>query len=186
MEKVKGYSHVYRRDLGMALIVKNLKQLDNSYTKVGFPSEASPAKGKPEVKPPVTTMSEMSTIAFYNEYGTKTIPARPFLSLAYYRHVKGLKDLRDKLYAKVISGQITVRESLAIMGEWFAAKVKRTIDDVTTPPNAPSTIKKKNAALLRRTSKKKLDANPLIGTTSHPLIHTAQMRNSVTHVEVVK
>lgn len=186
MEKVKGYNHVYYNDRGMALIVKNLKVLDKSYTKVGFPSEAIPAKGKSTIKEPLKTMPEVATIAFFNEYGTKTIPARPFMSLAYYRHLKGLKDLRDKVYKKVINGEMSVVNALAIMGEWFSNKIKRTIDDVTTPPNAPSTIRQKNAALLRRTSQKKREENPLIGTTSHPLIHTAQMRNSVTHVEVIK
>lgn len=178
--------NVIYKDTGMALLIQNLRVLDNSYTKVGFPAGAPIASGKPEIKEPAKDMSEVATIAFWNEYGTKRIPARPFLSLAYYRYLKGLKAVRDRVYLEVITGKMPVKDALSIMGEWFAAKVKRTIDSVTTPPNAPSTIRRKNAALLRRTSKKKLEENLSIGTTAHPLIHTAQMRNSVTHMEVIK
>jgi len=180
------YKYVQVKDTGWKLIVQNLKELDNSYSKVGFPAEALPSKGKPKVKEPAKTMSEVAQIAFYNEYGTRTIPARPFLSLAYLKNFKGLVGVRDKVYKQVIEGKLSVRQALSIMGEWLTAKIKRTIDETTTPPNAPSTIKRKNAALLRRTSKKKLNENPSIGTTSHPLIHTAQMRNSVSHVEVIQ
>jgi hypothetical protein len=187
MQKVKGYNHVYYRDRGMSLILKNLHVLDTSFTKVGFPSGAPVGRPtKQSDKAPLTSMSEVALIAFWNEYGTDTIPARPFLSLAYYKHLAGLKKVRDQVYLKVIKGEMSVEHALAIMGEWLAAKVKSTINEVTSPPNAPSTIRKKNAALLRRTSANKRAANPLIGTTAHPLIDTAQMRNSITHVEVVK
>jgi len=171
----------------MALILKNLKVLDTSFTKVGFPKESPPGKpSKQTDKEPLSSMSEVALIAFWNEYGTDTIPARPFMSLAYYKHLEGLKKVRDQVYLKVIAGEISVEHALAIMGEWLSAKVRSTIREVTSPPNAPSTIRKKNAALLRRTSSAKKEANPLIGTTAHPLIDSAQMLNSVTHVEVVK
>lgn len=183
---MKSTSHVIYKDRGMALIVKNLEKLDGSYSKVGFPSGQPVASGKPALKEPLTNMADVATIAFFNEYGTKNIPARPFMSLAFYNSQKELKSIRDRLYTQVIAGKMPIENSLAMMGSWFAARIKRTIDSVMTPPNAPSTIKAKNAALMRRTSKKALASNPLIGTTAHPLIHTAQMRNSVTHVEVIK
>lgn len=187
MQKVKGYNHVYYKDLGLQLILKNLKVLDTSYTKVGFPKEALPGRPtKMSDKNPLSTMSEVALVAFWNEYGTETIPARPFLSLAYYKHLEGLKRVRDQVYQKVISGQMSVEDALGIMGEWFTNRIKRTIDEVVSPPNAPSTIRKKNAALIRGTSNKKRQENPLIGTTAHPLIDKGQMKNSVTHIEVIK
>jgi hypothetical protein len=166
-------------DNGIGRIKNNLLTIDNSFTHVGFPKEEEEADG------PAGSMTEVAQIAVYNEYGTKDIPARPFMSLAYKTNVDGLKRLQAQMYKRVLRNEITVKQGLAIIGEWLSAKMKRTIDSVSTPPNAPSTIKQKNAALMRRTSAKALEKTPSIGTTAHPLINTAQMRNSITHVEVI-
>jgi len=180
MNTSKKYSHVEIKDLGIGIIKKNLEQLNNSYTKVGFPHGAIEATGEAK------SMAEVSTYAFYNEFGTKYIPSRPFMSTAFHANSKELCSIRDSLYKKLLEGKTTVPTALGLLGEWHTAKIKATIDSNIPPPNAPSTIRRKNAALMRRTSKKSRNENPSIGTTTRTLINFGQMRNSVTHVEVIK
>lgn len=172
------------KDLGWGNITRSLAQADNSYTKVGFPQDARPGKpNKKKIKGHdiATNMTEIATIAAFNEWGTKSttssrsgginigsgsIPPRPFMSTSFDENKSDLQIVKKKLYQAIIDGKINTPEALKIIGEWMTNKVKAKIRSLRTPPNAPYTIRKKKS--------------------SNPLIDLGQMINSVTHTETIK
>jgi len=168
------------KDFGWTKISRELKLMDGSYTKVGFPENAEVKKPSKKIKGEkvATDMSEIAIVAAFNEFGTSgtkssrsggssvKIPPRPFMSTSFDESMDGLNRLKQKLYIKIINGEITLKVALSIIGEYMVAKTKKKIRDIKSPPNAPSTIKKKKS--------------------SNPLIDSGQMINSVTHVEVLK
>lgn len=161
-------------DRGWKRIKEELRKADNSFTKVGFPLGAEVGKKRRNPKKKVQfagkeryrSISQVAEIAAYQEFGTEFIPARPFMSTSFDESQVELTELKKKLYDKILEGRLTTERALVILGEFMSNKTKRKIKDITSPPNRPSTIKRKGS--------------------SNPLIDTAQMINSVTHVEVVK
>jgi len=168
------------KDFGWTRISRELKLIDNSFTKVGYPENAqvkSPTK-KVKGKKISSNISEVATIAAFNEFGTSqakssrsggslvSIPARATLGPSLDENLENLNQLKAKLYIEIVNDRITLRKALSIIGEFMTAKTKRKIRDLKSPPNSLVTIKKKKS--------------------SNPLIDTAQMINSVTHTEVLK
>lgn len=95
-----------------------------------------------------------------NEYGTPTIPARPFLrptidanrDVYFNMLADGIGDVLDGKGSNIK----TVFRKVAVRA---VGDVKQAIRDVSTPPNAPSTVRRKGA--------------------NNPLIDTGRMRASV-------
>lgn len=158
-------NEVIDKDLGWKEFKKNLKKLNKSYTKAGFPSEK-------DIKENGLLVSE---IAIYNQFGTFTksgsvhIPARPFMSLAFDKNKAKIDKLIKLEYDKLISRKTkeagVVKKSLSLIGEFMTGLIKKEITTLKTPPNKPITIAMKKS--------------------SNPLIDTGRMRASVTHVEKI-
>lgn len=98
----------------------------------------------------------VAQVAYWNEYGTKTAPPRPFFrqtiaanSGAWGAELGGL--------LKATSGNAAA--SLDRMGERIKGQVTASIVDFASPQNAPSTVKKKGF--------------------NKPLTDTGDMRNAV-------
>lgn len=95
-------------------------------------------------------------VAFWQEYGTLKIPKRPFMRNAVAKNkVKWVQTFKH--FAK---GDATTEQILGKVGEIVRGDIVKSIGDTTTPPNAPATIAMKGS--------------------SHPLIDTGFMRQSVT------
>jgi hypothetical protein len=85
--------------------------------------------------------------AAFNEFGTETIPARPFMrkaaddneaaAIAYARRLSGL----------LMAGRLSPDGVLDAMGLWFQARIRTTIRTAFrwAVPNAPSTIRRKGS-----------------------------------------
>lgn len=105
------------------------------------------------------TLGEAAAI---NEFGTEdgSIPERP----AWRQGLKRGRHLFNKLNARniprVLKGQMTLHQALGQLGAAGVAAVKTEILDGNFVENAPATIEKKGS--------------------SHPLIDTAQTRQSIT------
>lgn len=179
------------KDFGWQRITEELKYLDKSYSKVGFPENMQP--GQPTKKgsksKASSTMTEVVYIALIQNYGTKQVvtekqsaflrtiglhvkpgtvievPAREFMSSSFVENLDALKALIDRLYVRIINGKITTLQALMLLGEFSVSKMKRKIRNLKEPPNHPVTIARKGS--------------------SNPLIDTAQMINSITHTEVL-
>lgn len=143
-------------DLGWKRIKKELMLIDNSYTKVGIQSDAgTEADGQ-----------NISAVGAYNEYGTKDIPARPFMRSTFDEQKAKLKSIQEKEYAKILAGKQSVKKALGFIGEFMTGEIKKKITTLRIPPNAPATIKAKKS--------------------TNPLIDTGRMRASITYVEFIK
>lgn len=149
-----------------------LKQMKNSYVKVGFPEGKEP--GKPTRKGSGSegpkSMADMALIAATQEFGTTkagrgnkvTIPPRPFMRPALFNNRRKLSTLTKKLSTDILDGSRTVNSGLSLIGEFMVNSIKKAINDVDSPANAPSTIAAKGS--------------------SKPLIDTGRMKNSVSYL----
>lgn len=82
----------------------------------------------------------VAQVAFWNEYGTATVPPRPFFRNTIAEHKdEWLKQAAEMLEAN--GGD--VRQALADIGEVVKGQIKMTIQDFREPPNAAATVKQK-------------------------------------------
>jgi hypothetical protein len=157
---------VSKIDLGLQRILKNFHTLENSVVKVGFP------KGK-DTKPADNTklksysdISEVASVAFFNEYGTKDIPERPFMRPMFTEGNKELTELKTSLYKKLTRGELTVKTYYNLLGLWGKKFIQNKIVSIRTPENSDKTIEIKGF--------------------DNPLIWSGQMKNSVQHEVIIR
>lgn len=81
----------------------------------------------------------VAQVAYWNEYGTATIPARPF-----FRNTIAEKqgEWADKA-AELLKQSDDTNHALALIGEGVKGDIVETIQNFREPENAPSTVKKK-------------------------------------------
>jgi len=162
-------------DRGWNRIVRETMKADNAYTKVGLPQEGEVKEGTKEGsgRKPVTQMSELVVVGAVNEFGApnKNIPARPFIRTTYDENRSKINNLVVDEYEKIVDGSSNVKRSLALIGEWVQAKTQAKIRAIRTPPNAPSTQRRKGRSIKK--------------PVNNPLIDTGQMIQSIQHVEVI-
>ena len=151
-------------DHGWNRIKRDLKDLDNSYTKVGVMENTTHQSADGE-------LSDLVQIAAANEFGTtndageEVIPARSAFKQAFDNNIIAITRTQNVLFSRVVTNVISVRQGLAMLGEFLTSKTKKAIRDLKSPPNAASTIKKKNSA--------------------NPLVDQGQLVQSITHTEFV-
>lgn len=82
----------------------------------------------------------VASVAFFQEFGTATIPPRPF-----FRNMirKKSKEWGPALAIQLHNTNYDVNRSLAVLGEGIAGQLRESIIDTNSPPNAPSTIARK-------------------------------------------
>lgn len=100
----------------------------------------------------------VAAVAAYNEFGTATIPPRPFMrnTIAHNQPRWG-----ELLGATLKATGYSARNALDMAGEKMASQMQIEIKNMETPPNAPRTIERKGF--------------------DKPLIDTGHMLNSVSH-----
>ena len=105
--------------------------------------------------------TDIVEVAAINEFGTSTIPARPFVKNSFARHPDELKETCIQA-VKMIEKGGTAEQAINMMGVFGKGLMQREIRDGNWKPNAPSTIRKKGS--------------------DRPLIDTGTMRQSVNYV----
>lgn len=88
--------------------------------------------------------ASLAEVAFYNEMGTSTIPARSFIR-APFDETKGYEKLRRSILKRVAQGVITMEQALNILGSSIAKSFRKRIGDGNFAPNAEATIQSKLA-----------------------------------------
>lgn len=124
---------------------------------VGFPAD------KEETEKPYTeTGVRVLDVAIWNEYGTPTVPARPFLRTAIEENRDEINKRYDAIVTRCLTEpkKVNVKKELSRLGLFAVAKVREKIVSLDDPPNAQATIDKKGS--------------------SNPLVDTGQMAQSVT------
>lgn len=141
------------KDRGLKKIIKEYNKARNkedSFVTIGLHKDATYPDG--------TSVGE---VAFYNEYGTKSIPARPFLQLTLLTYMKEFEELHKKLLNKLLNGKANIETILKSLGFRIQAKIQNTIKQASSwaDPNSASTLTRKS--------------------TGRPLIDSGTMLNSV-------
>lgn len=143
-------SRVVDRDLGYRKVVKNLKAMGRK----GGVSVLVGVRGKEG--------AEQVLIAAVNEFGSSDgrIPERSYLrSTVDENRDRYLKALEAASRAGEAQGPGTLTRELGKVAQVAVGDIQRKIRDLDTPPNAPSTIRKKG--------------------TDNPLIDTGRLRQSI-------
>jgi hypothetical protein len=111
---------------------------------------------------------EVAKIAILNEFGTRTAPERPaFRNVMRANRSKYLQAMRAGVRAVIAAavrgGDVAAMKHsvLARLGAMAEGDLKAGVTSLDSPPNAPSTIRKKGS--------------------SKPLVDTGRLRASVTH-----
>jgi HK97 gp10 family phage protein len=119
--------------------------------------------------------SDIVARAIWNEFGTRTIPERPFMRNAMRanraKYISLMRSAaRGILTAAFNGGDPAAKklESLRKLGALAQGDIQQEIADLDTPPNAPSTIARKGSS------------NPLIGGDKRTGYSGGEMRQSVT------
>lgn len=102
-----------------------------------------------------TTVAE---VAAYNEYGTGRIPARPFMRQTVDAKQGDWANLAQNVEKRVVGG-MSIHQGLELIAIRAKGHIQEMIDKGDYAPNSPATIRQKKS--------------------SHPLIDTSRMRNSV-------
>ncbi len=129
-------------DKGFKRIRKDLKKVDGASVDVGI------LGGSGNVKKGTFTVA---ALAATQEFGTRKagknkniiIPERSFLRSTFDSKKQKYMKVLKSLHGDILLGKKTVVGALALFGDRVVGDVKRKITDIKTPPNAPSTLKRK-------------------------------------------
>lgn len=143
-------------DLGWKKIIKNMKTLDKKVLKVGIQSGDKTSDGK----------EDLAYVASLHEFGSPggKIPERSFIRTAIDSNERKIDNLFDKLAFRILSGSVSIRGALDIMGLAITGMIQEQITDGEYVPLAPATIKQRK------------------NHSDKPLIDTGHMRQSIRHV----
>lgn len=88
----------------------------------------------------------IATYAMFNEYGTRTAPERSFMRTAFDENEPNLVEAAGKLTQAVIDARMTPEQAAGVLGQHHQDQIVKKISEITTPPNAPSTIARKKSS----------------------------------------
>lgn len=140
------------RDMGFEAVFKQLRELG------GNPSVYVGVRGQAAQEKPEGSDATVVEYAAFNEFGTKNVPQRSFLRSTADENQRKYGDLLAKAVVETVDGK-PLRQAFGKVGEVAVGDVQQKIRNLATPPNAPSTIKKKGS--------------------SNPLIDSGRLRQSI-------
>ena len=158
-------------DRGFNDFLRNMKQINGAYVKVGFPVGFKPGpQTSPDGSPP-NKASEILIIGATHEFGTDragpnqdiTIPERSYLRSSFDEDKELNSRIIEKAYGMVLARRASVKKALGLVGLHAEARAKKKMRDLRTPPLALSTLKRRRLG------------------SSNPLIDTNQLVNSLRH-----
>lgn len=125
-------------DKGFDEFVRLSRAIDGRGVKFGIQDDAGadPQSG-----------TDLLDIAIYNEFGTETIPARPFMRDFAEKNNKVLGQAMDRMALAVQDGRLGVENALDQLGTFAEKHQKAHVQQSKqwAKPNAPSTVKKKGS-----------------------------------------
>src|SRR5271169_6347812 len=100
---------------GYDKILEQIDLLENSYVLVGF-QEGTVTKAQYKEKVRKEPGQSMAQIAAENEFGTRQIPARPFMRTSFDENRRQIDTSISTEYEKIIDGKSTTKKSLGLIG----------------------------------------------------------------------
>jgi len=162
-------------DRGWNKILKSLKDIDNSYVKIGVISGGGKkkyttrgsVKGK-KVRNESSLTMNMVKLATIHEFGSHPnhIPARPFMKQAFDTKKNLINGYKKILINRIYKRQISVERALWKLGLFHQKNVKTIFTQGRFQPNKPMTKARKKS--------------------SRPLIDTGRLRNSIDYEVKIK
>lgn len=128
------------RDLGLNAYVRKMDALGGRGVKTGIQADAG--------RDPESGMSLLD-IALANEFGTATIPSRPFVRDFFEKNQKVLAQAMERVAAAVASGKVSnVEQALDMLGQFVEKHQKSHVQQSAkwAEPNKPSTVKRKKSS----------------------------------------
>lgn len=129
--------------------MRSLRELDQAEIEVGHFDELHPEDGD----------ATMADVAAWNALGTAKIPARDWITPVTDGEREAITIQQHEILQRITTGRIGVGAGTWTFGQLMVGRMQRSMTDLRTPPNAPSTIKAKGS--------------------SNPLIDTGALRNSI-------
>ena len=123
-------------------------KIDKAVVKTGIQSDAGENEGV-----------SIAEYAAFNEFGTRTIPERPFMRKTFDDNLANHNKLIERLFKGMLGGKLDAKMAFKILGQQTEDDMKNTIMTGIFTPNSDCTVAKKGS--------------------SRPLIDTGTMRNSI-------
>ena len=141
------------KDNGFINYKRNIKLINSKVVKVGLFASVG---------------DEVLTKGIVNEFGTTTagrnrnitIPSRSFIRSTYNKQYKNVSRRFGQVFKSISKDSGSLMSKLRLIGLEQEREIKKTMTDLRSPKNAPSTIKKKGS--------------------SNPLIDTGELRSKIT------
>jgi hypothetical protein len=148
-------ANVIRRDRGWNRIQLDIAALKDRSVKVGFLAGGPSQDGTPVVD-----------YATWNEFGTESIPSRPFMRRTADQERRSLRTANGQfalLIKQMISRRLNPNQVLNAVGLYYQSKVRETIRTSKSwaVPNSPLTIK------MKKSSTPLIDHGILIGAVNY-------------------
>lgn len=113
---------------------RRFKDIDDEYTAVGYFSDSGMVEGSKLTKVELATLQE---------YGSSTIPARPFMGQTFDKRTEEIAAMSEILHAGYLDGTFGKAKALSTLGDWYTKETQKEIKGGDFVANAPSTIKRK-------------------------------------------
>lgn len=122
-------------DRGMKRLLENIVAMRNAYTTVGVHDQAGSYEDGIAV----------ALVAYFNEFGTENAPERSFLRSTMDENRERIFGWIKEGQARIFAGKSTPEKELRALGFKVSELVKNKIKSNVPPPNAPSTLARKEA-----------------------------------------
>jgi len=146
---------VFDIDKGWSKIIREMKQAAELTVEVGVQAGETTEDGK----------ADLAAVASINEFGTDTIPSRPFMRESFDQNIGKIDKFMQDAGGKIVAHQISARQGLELVGYEMTGIIQKKIVDGPWVPNTPATIRQK---------KNEKDKNS-------PLIDIGRLRQSIRH-----
>lgn len=126
-------------------VARNIERVKGSYVTIGVHAGGKPYKEYPPKKPCAEprepkVMPEVWQVAMWNEFGTKTAPARPFLRNTWYGRADKIREILQTELRKIMMGKKSPDTGLDAIGEQIESLIRSTIKRGKFAKNAARTL----------------------------------------------
>lgn len=123
-------------DPGFRNLIASLRSLEDKKLKVGvLPSAGRNSEGV-----------DLVDVAVWNEFGTRHIPARPFMRIAADKNENKWNRYAERCVDAALKNRANINNAVCLLGEQIKSDVQRVIGSRDLAPNKASTIRRKGSS----------------------------------------
>ena len=124
-------------DPGFHSLIASLRSLEDKKLKVGvLPSAGRNSEGV-----------DLVDVAVWNEFGTRHIPARPFMRIAADKNENKWNRYAERCVDAALKNRANINNAVHLLGEQVKSDVQRVIGSRELPANKASTIRRKGSSV---------------------------------------